>query len=302
MARRNFALIVLLSLIWGASFMFIKVADRSFDPAALVWLRLLLACVVMIPAALVLSGPRAILAARPFWWRIALLGLVNTAAPFLLISWAETRIDSGLAGILQAAAPIFSSVITTRVGSDRVTGSRLVGVFVGFGGVALLVGSPGHGGVVAAAAVVVAALGYATGASLGAHLANRVQPIVVGMVATTFAFVMVTPFGVTHLPASVPGWKEDWSLIALGVVGTGLAYILAYELLRSAGASRTILITYLIPPVALLYGVLLLGESVRLVALAGLVLILTGVALAARRRRVVTTGDATVARGAEVVT
>jgi drug/metabolite transporter (DMT)-like permease len=240
----------------------------------------------MVPTALALAGPRAILAARPFWWRIALLGLVNTAAPFLLISWAETRIDSGLAGILQAAAPIFSAVITTRFGSDRVTGSRLVGVLVGFAGVGLLVGSPGRGGVLAALAVVLAALGYATGASLGAHLASNVQPIVVGTLSTAVAAILVTPLGIFRLPSSVPGWKEDWSLIALGVVGTGIAYILAYELLRSAGASRTILITYLIPGVALLYGLVLLGEPLRWIAVAGLVLILAGVALAGRRRPV----------------
>jgi drug/metabolite transporter (DMT)-like permease len=133
---------------------------------------------------------------------------------------------------------------------------------------------------------VLAALGYATGASLGAHLASNVQPIVVGTVSTAIAAILVTPLGVTRLPSSVPGWKEDWSLVALGVVGTGLAYILAYELLRSAGASRTILITYLIPGVALLYGVVLLGEPLRWIAVAGLVLILAGVALASGRRSV----------------
>jgi drug/metabolite transporter (DMT)-like permease len=105
---------------------------------------------------------------------------------------------------------------------------------------------------------------------------------VVGTLSTVVAAVLVTPLGVTRLPSSVPGWKEDWSLVVLGVVGTGLAYILAYELLRSAGASRTILITYLIPGVALLYGVVLLGEPLRGIAVAGLVLILAGVALAGR--------------------
>ena len=198
MARRDLALIVVLSLIWGASFMFIKVADRSFDPSALVWLRVLLGCAVMVPTALALAGPRAILAARPFWWRIALLGFVNTAAPFLLISWAETRIDSGLAGTLQAAAPIFSAVITTRSGSDRVTGSRLVGVLVGFAGVGLLVGSPGRGGILAALAVVLAALGYATGASLGAQLTRNLQPIVVGTLSTGAAAILVMPLGVSQ--------------------------------------------------------------------------------------------------------
>jgi drug/metabolite transporter (DMT)-like permease len=204
--------------------------------------------------------------------------------PFLLISWAETRIDSGLAAILQAAAPIFSAVIATRFGNDRVTGARLAGVLIGLAGVALLVGSPGAGGFVAAFAVVLAALAYACGASFGSHMTAGTQPLVVGAVSTTAATVMTAPLGLARLPQSLPGWKECASVVVLGVVGTGVAYILLFALLRSAGASRTILITYLIPAVALLYGALLLGEPLRVVSLAGLALILAGVGLAGRGR------------------
>jgi drug/metabolite transporter (DMT)-like permease len=283
MTRRHVAMIVVLSLIWGASFMFIKVGVRGFSPASLVWLRLMLACAVVIPAAFAMEGRAALGQARAAWSRLALLGVVNTAIPFLLITWAETRIDSGLAAILQAAAPIFSAVISTRFGDDRVGGSRLVGVLVGFAGVGLLVGSPGRGGLLAALAVVLAAFCYATGATLGAHLTAGTPPVVVCAVSTTAAALVTAPFGIATLPASVPGWKEDWSVIALGVVGTGIAYLVFFELLRGAGASRSILITYLVPGVALLYGALLLGEPVRGVAIAGLVLILAGVALAGRR-------------------
>jgi drug/metabolite transporter (DMT)-like permease len=283
MARRYAFLIVALSVIWGASFMFIKVADRQFDPAALVWLRLLSACAVLIPAALLSRVPLG--AIRGSWRGLVALGLVNTALPFLLISWAETRIDSGLAAILQAAAPIFSALIGIRFGGERVTGLRLAGVLVGFGGVALLVGTPGHGGLLATLAVVLAALCYATGASVGARLTAGVPPILVGAVSTAAASVIVTPLGVTRLPSAVPGWKECASVVVLGVVATGLAYMLLFELLRGAGASRSILITYLIPAVALVYGAVFLGEPVRPIALAGLALILGGVALAARGRR-----------------
>jgi len=286
MNRSQVSMIAALSLIWGASFMFIRVADRQFDPAALVFFRLLLACFVVVPAAFALVGRAALRHARKAWRRLALLGLVNTAIPFFLIAWAETRIDSGLAAILQAAAPIFSAVIVTRLGDDRVTGYRLAGVLIGLAGVALLVGSPGSGGYLAALAVVLAALAYALGASFGSRLTAGTPPLVVSAVSTSAAMVVTAPFGLARLPRALPGWKELASVATLGLLGTGVAYIILFALLRSAGPSRTILVTYLIPGIAVLYGVALLGEPLRAVSLAGLVLILVGVALASRGRQV----------------
>jgi drug/metabolite transporter (DMT)-like permease len=282
MSRRDASMIAVLALIWGASFMFIRVADRQFDPAALVWLRLVLACAVLVPVTFATLGRAALGQARSKWRALLALGAVNTAVPFLLIAWAETRIDSGLAAILQAAAPIFTAVIATRFGDERVTGARLAGVLVGLSGVALLVGSPGGGGLLATLAVVLAALGYACGVSLGSHMLAGTEPLVVGAGSSVAATILVTPLGLARLPAALPGWKELASVIVLGLVGTGLAYMILFALIRSAGPSRTILVTYLVPGVALLYGVLLLGEAVSAVALGGLGLILAGVALAGR--------------------
>jgi drug/metabolite transporter (DMT)-like permease len=283
MRRRDSALIGALGLIWGASFMFIRVADRELDPAALVWFRVLLACAVLVPVCLATTGRRGLGQARSAWRSLVVLGAINTAAPFLLISWAETRIDSGLAGILQAAAPIFSAALATRFGHERIGGVRLAGVLVGLSGVALLVGSPGHGGLLPSLAVVLAALGYAVGATFTSARLKGIEPVVVAGGSSLAAAVLTAPLGLARLPASIPGWKESGSVVALGVAGTGIAYLILFALLRSAGPSRTLLVTYLIPGVALLYGALLLGEPVPAVSLAGLVLILAGVALAARR-------------------
>ncbi|HWB21601.1 MAG TPA: DMT family transporter [Gaiellaceae bacterium] len=285
MTRREALMIASLSLIWGSSFMFIKVADRQFDPGALVFFRLLLASAVVVPVAFAVVGRDLLSLARPVWGRLVVLGLVNTTIPFLLISWAETRLDSGLAAILQAAAPIFSAVIATRFGNDRVTGYRLAGVLIGLAGVALLVGSPGGGGLLAALAVVLAALAYASAASFGSHMLVGTPPLVVAAGSTTAAMIAVAPYGLARLPGTLPGWKENGSVAMLGIVGTGIAYIILFALLRTAGPSRTILITYLIPGVAVLYGVLLLGEPVRAISLAGLALVLAGVALASRVKR-----------------
>jgi len=284
MNRRDSTMIASLSLIWGASFLFIKVADRQFDPAALVFARLLLGCAVLLPAAFLVLGREALREARKAWRRLAVLGIVNTAIPFLLIAWAETRIDSGLAAILQAAAPIFTATLATRFGDEHIGGGRLAGVLVGLAGVALLVGSPGPGGLLAALAMVLAALAYACGATFGSHMLAGTPSLVVGAVSSCAAMLVVAPFGLSHLPDALPGWKELASVAALGVGGTGIAYMLLFGLLRRAGASRTMLVTYLIPGIAVLYGALLLGEPLRAISLGGLALILVGVGLASRGR------------------
>ena len=283
MSRRSIALLVALAAIWGASFMFIKVADRQFAPLTLVWLRLALSAAVLVPVVLVVVGRRAVSEARANATRLTLLGLVNSIVPFALIAWAETRIDSGLAAILQAAAPLFSVVIATRVGADRATHAQLLGVGAGFVGVALLVGAHFRGGHLAAFAVILAALFYAAGAVYVGHQFGATEPLVVAAGSLASGALITAPFGLAQLPESLPGWKEIGSVVVLGVVGTGVAYVLYFELIRDAGPSRSILVTYLVPPVALAYGVLLLGEPYRVVALLGLVLILGGVAFAARR-------------------
>jgi drug/metabolite transporter (DMT)-like permease len=285
--RRYGFMLLVLAAIWGASFMFIKVAVRELEPIALVWLRLLLAAVVLVPAALLTVGRNALTQFRAAFGRLAVMGIVNSALPFLLLAWAETKLDAGLAAILQAAAPLFTAVILLRVGTDRVTGARLAGVVLGFVGVALLVGAHTGGDLVAALAVVGTALCYSAAGVYGAHKLRDTHPFVVGAGSMVIALVLVAPFGLVALPAHMIGAKELGSVLVLGLVCTGVAYMLFFAMLRGAGASRSILVTYLVPGTALVYAVVLLGEQVRVTAVLGLALILGGVALGARRRKAV---------------
>jgi len=300
MGRRNTVTLVVLALIWGASFMFIKVGVREVDPAALAWLRLVLAALVLVPAALLVVGRRALADARRAPVRLAILGLVNAAIPFMLISWAETRIDSGLAGILQATAPLFTVLIAIRIGDERVSGSRLGGILLGLVGVALLVGVDGGGEIAAALAVVLAALCYAAGTVFGAHTLRDTAPLVIGAGSLAIAAVLAAPFGIATLPSTMPGWKAVGSIVMLGVFGTGVAYGLYFVLLQGTTASRAILVTYLVPAVAVLYGVALLDEELRPAAVAGLVLILAGVGLAGRGQRRATARREAAGEGAAI--
>jgi drug/metabolite transporter (DMT)-like permease len=270
-----------LAALWGASFMFIKIGDRELDPLLLVGIRMTLGALTLVPIVLVRFGVRETVGElRRAAWRLALTGLVNSAVPIFAISWAETRIDSGLTAIIQASAPLFTAVLAVAfVHAERVTGARLAGLVMGFGGVALLVGVQPKGHLVAGLAVVFSALCYAVAALWTARRMRDVQPLVLSLGALTAASVATLPAGLTRLPERFPSSGVTAAMLALGIAGTGLAYILYYSILTGAGASRGILITYLVPAVALAYGVLLLGEPLTLAAFAGLGLVLLGVAL-----------------------
>ena len=281
MNRRHLAMLIGLALIWGASFMFIKVAVRELTPATLILGRLGLAALtlaIIVPVAL--GGRRTVGELRANWRWLAVVALVNTAIPFWLLSWGETRIDSGLASIIQAAVPIFNALIAFGFFREvRVTGIRLVGVAVGFVGVALLVSAQPHGKVLGALAVVGMAFGYGIGGLLAGRHLRSVSPLVVALASTSFSTLLVLPLGAAQAPHHNPGWEVIGSVLALGIPGTALAYLLFFGMIAGAGAAYASLVTYLIPPIALAYGAVFLGERFGAAAFGGLALILGGVAL-----------------------
>jgi len=285
MSRRHLIMLLTLAAIWGASFMFIEIALRELEPATLVFFRLLLAALALLPLAALAPGTLA--AIRANWRAIALMGAVNSAIPFWFLSWGQTRIDSGLAAIVQASAPLLTVVLGwlfTR--SERVRGLRLVGILVGFLGVGLIVGDQRGGAVLGALAVVVAALFYAAAGLYGARRLAHVTPLAIAFGAMVTATALTAPAGLAQLPGEVMGWETIGSLVFLGVGGSAVAYLLYFAIMVGAGASYAILVTYLVPALALLYGAFLLDEEVTLAAVAGLALILAGVALGTRRARV----------------
>jgi drug/metabolite transporter (DMT)-like permease len=280
--RRRYALMLAtVALLWGASFLFIKVAVRELDPATLIMGRLGLGALTL--AAIVpfmVGGRRTLVEIRRNAGWLLVVALVNVALPFWLLSWGETRIDSGLASILQAAVPIFNAVVAFGFFREvKVTGLRLIGVAVGFVGVALLVGAQPGGKVLGALAVVGMALCYAVGQLFAGRHLTHVPPPVVALGTTAIAAFVVLPYGIAQAPHDVPGWKTIGSVVALAVPGTAIAFILFYEIIAGAGAAYASLVTYLVPPIALAYGGIFLGERFSAAALGGLVLILGGVAL-----------------------
>ncbi len=282
--RRYVPLLLFLSALWGASYLFIKVAVRDLEPATMMALRLVISSPLLFAVLATRSGGRHALAQVRGAWREGLvLGVINAALPFTLIAWGEKHIDSGVAAIANASVPIFVALLAIRFRpSDRVSGLRLVGILVGLVGVGVLAGVRPEGGwwaVAGTLAVVVASFSYAAGVLYAQRSVSATSGLVLATASMTAGALLLLPLGLAQLPSEVPGWKELGSVAALAVLGTVIAQIVFYRLIRLHGSARTSLVTYLLPGTALLYGVLLLDEPLTLSSLGGMALILAGVAL-----------------------
>ena len=275
-------MLALLALIWGASFMLIKIADRQLAPSTLVLGRLGSATLLLAAIAVVSLGFHETLRGlRGAWLWLVVVALVNTAVPFWLLSGGETRIDSGLASIIQGAVPIFNAVIAYGFfREERVGGLRLVGLAVGFIGVALLVGAQPAGKLLGALAVVGMALCYAIGTLFAGRHLRATPPLLVALASTAVSTLAVLPVGVVQAPTGAWHGETLAAILVLGFVGTGIAYLLFFALIQRAGANYATLVTYLVPPIALAYGAIFLGESFGAIDFAALALVLVGVSLA----------------------
>jgi len=274
-------MLVALALIWGASFMFIKIAVRELAPATLILGRLGSAAIILAVVAVVRIGVRATL--DELWLArraLVAVALLNMALPFWLLSWGETRLDSGLAAIIQASVPIFNAALAFVFFREvRVTGWRLAGLGIGFVGVALLVGAQPQGKILGAVAIVGMAVCYAlAGLLAGRHLRGS-PPLVVALGSTAIAALAAAPAGIAQAPRAAVGWETVGSVLVLGIPGTAFAFLIFYALIQRASAAYAALVTYLIPPIALAYGAVFLGESFAPSAYGALVLVLAGVAL-----------------------
>jgi drug/metabolite transporter (DMT)-like permease len=283
MSRLYLPLLISLAAIWGASFMFIKVADRELEPTTLMFGRTALAAALLFAVLASQAGARrAASEVRAVGWRAVVLGIVGAALPFTLIAWGETHVDSGVAAIGNASMPIFVALIALRYQhSERSSGLRLVGILVGLVGVAVLAGIHPRGGwwgVAGTLAVVVASIAYAVGSLLGQRMVEGTRPLVLTTASMTGAALALLPFALAQLPNGVPGWKTLGSVAALGIAGTAIGQMLYYRMLETDGSARASLVTYLLPVTALFYGAGLLGEPITVEEILGLVLILAGVA------------------------
>jgi drug/metabolite transporter (DMT)-like permease len=286
MNRRAWLLMALLAGLWGASYLFIKVAlEDGMPPLFVVFARIALGALVLVPLA---TRAGALPALRGLTGPILFMAVVQIVLPFLLITYGERHIASSLTGILVSAAPIFTALIAVRYDDDeRPHGIAIAGVVMGIVGVVLLFGVDLSGDATALAGglmVLLASVGYAIGSL---YLKHRLRGVpAVGIAASTMVAgaLVLAPFVLFALPSHAPSLESAASLLALGAGGTGIAFAIYYTLITEIGPGRASLVAYIAPGFAVLYGVTLLSEPLTAGALLGLLLILAGSWIAAEGR------------------
>jgi drug/metabolite transporter (DMT)-like permease len=284
MRPREFSILLLLALIWGASFLFIRVAVLEISPFALVFFRLGLAALVLLPV--VLIRPRWVQGWQRYIPGFLAVGLVNAAIPYTLFGIGETHVASGQASIINATTPLFAVIMTASLPGivhERLTVARGIGALVSFGGVLALVGPSafaGSGDLVNYLAILAAAFAYAVGGVL-ARVMLKGAPLLAQALGINLAgFLFIAPVAIiTGLPQHLPSPQAIASIATLSILGTAVAFLLFYWLFQQVGVTRTVIVTYLLPCTALVWGAVLLHETLTLNVIAGLVLVLLGIAI-----------------------
>ena len=285
MNRRDWLILIVLALIWGGAFFFIGVAVRHVPPLTYVWLRLSIAAAGMWLFLRVKGQPLGL--PREVWGSILLLALLNNAIPFTLFGWGQTHIASGLASILNATTPIWGVIVAHFLTQDeRMSPRKIAGVLLGFGGVATMIGpsllSSIGTNALAQLACVAAALSYAL-AAVWARRFRRlgVSPLSVTTGQLTAGAVIMLPFAIlvdrpwTHAFPPLSAWG---AIVSLALLCTAFGYVLYFRLIETSGATNALLVTLLVPPVAILLGASFLGETLAPQDFAGLALIALGLA------------------------
>ena len=279
MTERKWGLLGVLALLWGTSFLWSKVALAELPPLPLVLGRFGLAAVALLVAARVSGQP--IPTAPRVWGGFFVLGALKSFIPFGLIAWGQVQLTSGLASILNATPPLFTALVAHALGDERLTANRAAGVAIGFAGVCVLIGPGALGGpglhTLAELAILGAAVSYAFAGTYGRRL-RALPPVVAVTGMMTTAALLALPIALAvDRPWTLTVGARTWAaLLALALPTTALGFVIYFHLLASAGATNVMLVTLLIPVIALLLGAALLGEPVTSTALVGLVLIAGG--------------------------
>jgi len=284
MTRRNWGLFFLVGLLWGVPYLFIKVAVRDFSPAVIVCGRTAIGALVLVPLAI---ANKSIIDAIRGWRFVLLYAVGEMVGPWFLITTAEKKISSGLAGLLIATVPIWSTIITSLYGDKTVwQRRRLFGIAIGFIGVVALVGIEsitGNASPLAIGFVVISAVLYAYSTIMVTTNLPNVSGLAINSVAMAFTAILFLPFAIAQWPVNPISLQSRSSLIALGIFSTAMAFYYFFIVMAEIGPARASLVTYLNTAFAVLLGVMILGEPLTLGIAIGLPLVLIGSYFAGRK-------------------
>jgi drug/metabolite transporter (DMT)-like permease len=281
--------ILLLASMWGASYLFIKLAVDDMPPAAMTEIRVLVAGLLLFAyLSLRIGTGRAVTELRAAWKPCLVLGVINAALPMGLVAWGETHVDSSIAGIAQSTVPIFTFLLAAKfLPHEPVGAMRVAGVALGFVGVSVLAGFEGDAGFWAIAgtlAVVLSSLSYASGGVYGQLQVHDIAGPVLAAGNMLAAAVVLLPLAIADPPTQAPGAAAVAGLTGLILIPTFAGQLLLFRILRLHGSRKLSIVTYLMPIFAVVYGAVLLDEAVTGAMMVGFALIVVGAALASGQR------------------
>jgi drug/metabolite transporter (DMT)-like permease len=272
--------LIVLGGLWGASFLFMRVAAPEFGPVALIAVRLLFASAVLLPLLRWRGGLRSV---AEHWRPLVVVGILNSALPFSLLAFATLSVTAGFAAVLNGTTPFFAAIVARAWLKAPLTRARVAGLVVGFCGVLVLVWGrasfkPGGSGL-AIVAGLVAALCYGIAASYTRRRLPTVPPLTIAAGSLSLGAVCLLPFAAFLLPGHVPSARAWANVAGLSLFSTAVAYVLYFRLLARLGPTGAVAVTFLIPAFAMLWGWLFLGEAVTARMVVGTVIVLAGTGL-----------------------
>jgi drug/metabolite transporter (DMT)-like permease len=284
MSRRNWFLFFFVGFIWGIPYLLIKVAVDELSPPIIVFSRVAIGSAILIPLAIKRGSLKPAISA---WRYVVPYALGEMIIPWILITAAEQKMTSGLAGLLVATVPIWATILASFHGDKTVWHhKRLFGILVGFIGIVLVVGIESFSGrhsIVAISMILIAAIGYAWAVTMINAKIPHIEPISINAVAMFFTAIVYLPLVALTFPEHLPSGKVITSILALGLFPTALAFILFFQLIREIGTARGSLVTYLNTAFAVVLGVVILKEPFTLGITIGLPLVLIGSYFAGRK-------------------
>lgn len=280
-ALEDYLVLVLLSAIWGASFLFLRIASPVFGPFFLIEMRVASALLVLLPVCFVLGKQHEIVAN---WRPIFLLSICNMTVPFCLLAYATLSIGAGFASIINATVPFFTAIIAFVLWKQRLAFTAIVGMLIGFIGVVLLMldySGPisANANLLAIAAGILGSVFYGLAINLMAQFLPKVSGVAVTTGSLLFSSLILLPLAVWQMPAVMPTGPIWLSVFSLGIICTGFAFVLFYRLISRIGSNLAVTNTFLIPLFSLFWANLFLAEEVTLFMLFACTLVLTGVGL-----------------------
>jgi drug/metabolite transporter (DMT)-like permease len=270
-----------MSVIWGVPYLFIRVAVRDVSPTGVVFARTVIAALLLLPLAVIRGQPSRL---RGRWHWVAAFAALEIAMPWYLLTSAEEHLSSSLAGLLVAAVPLIGVVLSRLLGeTDVITRRRGAGLILGFAGVAFLVGLQfGHVDTTAVIEVLTVAVCYAAGPFVLTRQLSDVPSLAVISAALTMTAIGYAPFAIASRPSHV-GMKPLLAVLALAVICTAIGFVVFFALIGEVGPTRSTVITYVNPAVAIALGVAVLGEHLTTGMIVGFPLVLLGSFLATSR-------------------